>query len=56
MRKYIIKVADGYFIERFFKTSIVVTQFEISAGRYTKSIANKRLSKLNIEGELILKP
>jgi hypothetical protein len=52
--KYVIKLADGKFIEQFFKTSVCVTSDIKRAGKYTKSIAIKRLNNLNLEGQLIL--
>ena len=52
-RKYIIKLTDGRFVEQFFKTSIRVTTNIKRAGKYTESIANKRLENLNVKGELI---
>jgi hypothetical protein len=51
--KYIIKLTDGKFVEQFFKASICVTSDIKRAGKYTKSIANKRLENLNVKGELI---
>lgn len=51
--KYIIKLTDGKFVDQFFKNSICVTSDINMAGKYTKSIANKRLEKLRIKGELI---
>jgi hypothetical protein len=51
--KYIIKLADGKFVEQFFKASICVTSDMKKAGKYTKGIAKKRLENLNITGELI---
>ena len=51
--KYIIKLANGEFVEQFFKTSICVTSEIKRAGKYTKSIAKKRLENRNITGELI---
>jgi hypothetical protein len=51
--KYIIKLTDGKFVEQFFKTSICVTSDQKRAGKYTKSIAKKRLINLNVTGELI---
>ena len=51
--KYNIKLTDGKFVEQFFKNSICVSSDIKKAGKYTKSIANKRLEKLNIKGELI---
>ena len=51
--KYIIKLTDGKFVEQFFKASICVTSDIKRAGKYTKSIANKRLKNLNLKGELI---
>ena len=41
--KYIIKLKDGKFVEQFFKASICVTSEVNRAGKYTKSIAKKRL-------------
>jgi hypothetical protein len=52
--KYIIKLTDGKFVEQFFKNSICVTTEIKKAGKYTKSIANKRLKNLNLQGELII--
>jgi len=51
--KYVIKLTDGKFIEKFFKNSICITSDIKRARKYTKSIAIKRLENLNIDGELL---
>lgn len=51
--KYVIKLQDGKFIEKFFKTSVVSTSEINRAGQYSKSIAIKRIENLNIQAELI---
>jgi hypothetical protein len=51
--KYNIKLADGKFVEQFYKASICVTSEIKRAGKYTKSIAKKRLENLKVSGELI---
>jgi hypothetical protein len=54
--KYIIKLEDGKYVEQFFKSSVCVTSEINRAGKYTKSIASKRLQNLNIKGTLIAIP
>lgn len=51
--KYIIKLTDGKFVEQFYKASICITSDMKKAGKYTKSIAKKRLENLNVQGELL---
>jgi hypothetical protein len=51
--KYLIQLEDNKFVEQFSKNSIAVTNNIKMAGKYTKSIANKRLLNFNIIGALI---
>ena len=51
--KYLIQLEDGKYVESFFCKGICITSKKENAGKYTKSIANKRLSNLNTKGVLI---
>jgi hypothetical protein len=51
--KYIIKLQDGKYVEQFFKSAVCVTNEINKAGKYTKSIANKRIENLKIKAVLI---
>ena len=51
--KYLIKLSDGKYVEQFFKSSVCVTDKISSAGKYTFSLANKRLLNANLTAELI---
>lgn len=43
--KYIIEITPGTYVEKFFGASVCITRNIKSARGYTKSIANKRISK-----------
>lgn len=53
MKKYIIKLEDGKFVEKFYKSSVCVTSVIKRGGKYSRSIANKRLDNLKLNGELL---
>lgn len=54
MKKVIIKLEDGKFIETFQRLRIVVTSEESNAKKYTEKTAKERIKKFKLENcELI---
>jgi len=53
MKKFIIETKANTYVERFFGAAVLVTNDKARARRYTKVVAQKRLSKHNLTFRIV---